>query len=113
MASLVCNLKEFIHFFNPRIKQNVTILTKPYKEKLGCICEICGKKMKILDAAHKHGRKRLDIIKQVLEEYKISDDTYKIDDLERVINQIDDAHKPVEDCFLILCKKCHKKYDSQ
>jgi len=112
MAKFVCTLKEFTYFIDPRIKQNITNFTKPYKNRLEHRCQKCNEQKKELDAAHKHGISRPEIIKQVLENYKKNDGNYEIIDLQKVIGEINNAHLPIENHFYFLCKKCHMEYGS-
>jgi len=111
MAKVSCTLKEFTFFIDPRVRINITSLTKQLKSNLDSKCQKCDEKNE-LDAAHKHGRSRPDIIKEILEKYKKNDETYEINDLQKVLDEINDAHKPIENHFLFLCKKCHREYDS-
>ncbi len=34
-----------------------------------------------------------------------------INDLQKVLDEIMDGHKPFEDTFLFYCQKCHREYD--
>ena len=111
MAEITCTLKEFAYLIDPKIKNNVATMTRKSKSLLGSECQKCHEK-KQLDAVHKYGSSRRDIIRDVLENYKISDHEYKIPDLQKVIDEINNAHKPIEDHILFLCKTCHLEYDS-
>lgn len=111
MAKITCTLKEFTYFVDPRVRNNVATLTKKSKAKIGYKCQKCDEKTQ-LDAAHKHGSSRSEIIKQALESYKKNDGIYEIDDLQQVIDNINNAHLPIEDHFIFLCKSCHREYDS-
>jgi len=61
---------------------------------------------------HRHGANRRKIIERVLENYKTSDKKYVINDLRKALDEIIQAHTPIENTFLFLCKKCHMYYDS-
>ena len=111
MASLTCTLQEFTYFIDPRIQDNIVIMTKKSKNRLNSICQKCNER-KELYAAHKHGSSRKEIIKKVLENYKASDGKYEIMNLEKTVSEIDSAHKPIEEHFLFLCRTCHREYDS-
>lgn len=111
MAEITCTLKEFTYFVDPRIRLNVANMTRQSKNLLGSECQKCHEK-KQLDAAHKHGSSRKEIIRDVLENYKINDQEYKILNLQKVIDEINNAHVPLEDHILFLCKTCHNEYDS-
>ncbi len=111
MAKLICTLKEFTYFIDPRVRNNVATMTKRSKNLLDYKCQKCNEK-KELDAAHKHGSSRPEIIRNVLNNYKTNDDEYEIDDLQKIIDEINVAHTPIEDHFIFLCKTCHREYDS-
>ena len=68
MASFTGELQDFYELVGPKITNDIQNLTKKKKMELGYICEFCHEKNE-LDAAHKHGRSRRDIIKKVLEEH--------------------------------------------
>lgn len=111
MAEIVCTLKEFTYFIDPRIRANITSMTRRSKGLLGSKCQKCQKKA-TLDAAHKHGSSRKDIVKKVMEKYKTGAGRYEIRDLQAVLGEINDAHLPVEEHFVFLCQSCHREYDS-
>ncbi len=114
MAEIVCSFQEFIDFIGPRIRNNIANMTRPFKRNLGSKCQKCGEKKKELDAAHKHGNSRREIIARVLNNYETTNDgVYKIDDIARVLAEINNAHIPIEDCFLFLCRPCHREYESE
>ena len=112
MAKITCNLKEFNSFVGPKVRNNVATITKNFKISLGYKCQHCNEKNE-LDAAHKHESTRKDIINSVLDKYKTSNGMYYIADLQKVIEEINDAHLPLENHFIFLCKSCHRQYDSQ
>jgi len=111
MAELICNLKEFTYFVDPRVRNNIATMTKKSKNKVESRCQKCNEQ-KELDAAHKHGSSRKEIIFQVLSNYKTDNDLYVIEDLQKVVDEIKNAHYPIEDHFIFLCKTCHREYDS-
>ncbi len=113
MAQLICTLKEFNDYIGPRIRNDVATITKQKKSKSKYICESCKNKVDELDAAHKHGRSRKDIIKIVLDECEIEDNRYIIHNLQKTIKAIKEQHFPIEDNFRFLCRPCHIQYDSQ
>lgn len=108
---MICTLKEFTSFVDPRIRINVANMTRQLKNRLGSKCQKCNEKRE-LDAAHKHGSSRKEIIRDILDNYKISEDKYEINDLQKIIDEINNAHLPIEDHFIFLCKTCHREYDS-
>lgn len=104
-------IQDFHNFIGPKIRNDIATITKKKKKDLGYICQKCNCKHE-LDAAHKHGAHRKKIIEQVLENYKTSDGKYVINDLRKTLGEIIDAHIPIEETFLFLCKTCHIEYDS-
>jgi len=112
MAEVSCTLEEFHSIIGPRIKNDVASVTKKIKNQLGMVCEHCNTKVTELDAAHKHGSKRREIIEEIIEEYKIENETYKISDLQIVLDKVKEYHKSKE-VYLFLCKECHRKYDKK
>ena len=110
MAKFEGSLDDFHILVGPKIRNDVATITKKTKNELNSICQHCSEKRE-LDAAHIHGRSRKDIIKIVLEPYKIDDDTYSVPNLHKIITEIKVEHLPVRDNFYFLCKECHKKYD--
>ena len=108
---MICTSKEFMDLVGPKVINSIPAMTKKSKIQLEYKCQKCNEK-KELDAAHKHGSSRRDIIKKVLLNYKIGNDQYEIEDLQKIINEIKDAHLPIEEHFIFLCKVCHREYDS-
>ena len=104
------NISEFNHYIGPRLKNIIPPLTRVYKIKIGK-CEHCDKKDIELDAAHRHGYERKNIIKDILSSYKINDKSYKID-LDSFEKIYKESHSNLSKIFLILCKTCHHKYDN-
>lgn len=58
---MICTLQEFTRFVDPKVRNNIAIMTKQYKSRLGSKCQKCSQSDE-LDAAHKHGKSRKDII---------------------------------------------------
>lgn len=112
VASFTGELEDFHHIVGPKIRNDIASMTKKRKSELEYICQHCNQKNE-LDSAHKHGRSRKDIIKNVLENYKTVDEKYVVSNLHQLIREIKDAHIPIESNFLFLCKKCHIKYDTK
>lgn len=108
MASFVGTNKEFRRYIGPRLRNLVQQFTKNHKAEISA-CEHCGSKEN-LESAHVHGRDRNDIIDLVLKEYTRNGlatvDIAVFEELFKV------EHQPLEKAILILCKSCHKKYDS-
>ena len=112
MASFYGTAEEFDKFLMPRIRNRIQFLARPLKERSGGRCEHCGRSGVALDAAHVHGRERKTIVREVLEKYRTGEG-YHIGDLEAFEQEVVDAHEPVDEAFLFLCKDCHRAYDSE
>lgn len=99
---------EFKRFLGPYIRVNlVTQIAKSYKAKIGQ-CQHCGSKEN-LESAHIHGRSRAKIIDLILADYS-NTDVINVD-LKAFETKFKKAHHPLKDNILILCSRCHKKYD--
>ena len=51
------------------------------------------------------------IIEENLEAYKIDEEYYNVD-LEEFEKLYVESHKPISKVILVLCSKCHRKYDN-
>jgi DNA-directed RNA polymerase subunit RPC12/RpoP len=112
-AILTCTISQFKNFIGPKIRNDVQILTKAEKRKLKSICQNCGKQTE-LDAAHIKGNDRLQIINSILKKYTVDEKEQIIQiDLNKVRDEILQAHKPITEHVKFLCSECHKKYDSK
>lgn len=111
MASFYGTIEEFDRFLMPRIRNRVQSLTRPLKERANGVCEHCGKENGALEAAHVHGRDRKAIVREALEKYRVGDG-YHIGDLDAFEREVVEAHEPVGETFLFLCRKCHRAYDA-
>lgn len=105
------NYDAFKRYIGPRCRNMVQYITAPFKKKNNiCECEYCHKTAP-LDAAHREGMERITIIKEILDKnYKIAEDTYKVD-IDEFEKKFIEAQTPIEDHFFFLCKKCHTDYD--
>lgn len=104
-----CNFSLFNKFIGPMLCKKVQNMTRAARRKAG-ICECCRQK-KPLDAAHKRHLSRLDIIKKILDDYyKIGPDLYRVDLIE-FEKKFVAAHKPFDETFYFLCRRCHDRYD--
>ena len=112
MAEIICSFEEFCNIIGPKVRNDVASVTKRKKEKLYLTCQHCNNKVAELEAAHKHGSSRNDIIESVLAKYKSEEGKYNIQDLNKVLNIIKEYHKS-NDVFFFLCKSCHHKYDNE
>ena len=111
MAEIICSLEEFYNIIGPKVRNDVQSVTKQKKKELHSTCQHCNNEVKELDAAHKHGSSRKDIIESVLAKYKSEEGKYHIQDLNKVLDIIKEHHKS-NDVFFFLCKSCHQKYDN-
>lgn len=104
------NLGDFNKYIGPRLRNIIPPLTKKYKKEIGK-CEHCSNSSVELDAAHRHSFKRKKIIEENLEAYKIDEEYYNVD-LEEFEKLYVESHKPISKVILVLCSKCHRKYDN-
>jgi|TARA_B100000902_G_C27256755_1_gene888298 hypothetical protein len=109
--------ESFHKFIGGYARNKIQAMTKPYKRKIGK-CQHCGlsqselkSKGINLHAAHIHGNERKDIIDNILDEFKF-ENLYKVE-LEKFESQFISSHNPIESIILILCEKCHTKYDNE
>lgn len=110
MATFIGTEDEFNIFIGPRMRNKIPPLTKAAKAAANNICQHCGRKVAELDAAHVHGRERKEIIHSVLEKYRAGD-SYSVN-LQAFEREFVNAHYPIEEAFLFLCKNCHNNYDA-
>ncbi len=111
MAQLSCTLDEFYSIIGPRIRNDVQSVTKKKKSEFGLVCQHCNNKVNELEAAHKHGSSRKEIIKSVLNDYKSDEEKYLIPDVQEILDKLKVYHKS-NDIVFFLCKECHRKYDN-
>ncbi len=84
-------------------------LTKKHKAEISA-CEYCGSQNN-LESAHIHGRERNVLIDLILSEYMSSGIAeVEIDQFEERFKK---EHQPLEKSILILCRNCHRQYDSK
>lgn len=102
---------DFKSFTGPKWRNKIQAITK--SQKLNTVhCECCGKK-RTLEAAHRNGFERNDIIKKILDShYLVAPDYYEVD-LYEFEQKFVDAHKPLTDVFFFLCADCHDVYDGR
>ncbi len=105
------NFDDFKNFTGPKWRNKIQAITKAPKKQV-MYCECCGKK-KTLEAAHRNGFERNDLIKRILDTYfMVSPDNYEVG-LYNFEQKFIDAHKPLEDVFFFLCADCHDEYDGK
>jgi hypothetical protein len=101
--------QEFKRYIGPRLRNVVNLLTKKQKAEIGA-CEHCGSSEN-LESAHVLGRNRTEIIDLLLGTSSPGD-TVSVD-----LGQFEEAfrseHEPFEKAILVLCRECHRKYDSK
>lgn len=107
MATFEGTVTEFKRYFGPRLRNLVQQIAKGPKATTGA-CEHCGADG-TLEAAHVHGRERMQIIDAILGQ---SEPTSVVTvNLERFETSFRFEHEPIEKAFLILCHQCHQDYD--
>ncbi len=111
MARFMGTFKEFHNHIGPRIRNVANAIARKERNARNGLCQHCQKKFPELDSAHIHGRSRRQIIEQVLMKFTINAQGYVDCDLGEVERLIMEAHQPITDNFLFLCKKCHTEYD--
>lgn len=113
-AILTCTVDDFHVYLDAKIKNRVPSLTIKERKTQKGICQKCKKKAKPeLHSAHVHGFERATIIDSVIKKYVTDEKKEMIKvDLQKVIPEILEAHKPIEKHFMFLCPDCHAKYDS-
>jgi len=109
MASFIGTKQEFRRYIGPRLPNLVQQMTKNHRISLATCCH-CGSSGE-LEAAHVRGRDRNQIIDSVLERFTHND----IVTLNIAVFEVSfkAEHHPLENSILILCRSCHKRYDSQ
>lgn len=109
MASFIGSTKEFKRYLGPRMRNLFNQMTRTYKGNIGR-CQHCGQDSN-LEAAHRHGNERNRIIENILEENVHQGvATINLDSFEEKFSE---AHQPLGETILILCKSCHREYDNQ
>ncbi len=109
MAVFSGNHKEFRRYIGPRLRNLVQQLTKKHKAQISA-CQHCAAKEN-LESAHVHGRDRNDIIELILSQESI-DGVVSVD-IQKFEERFVEEHQPLEKSILILCRKCHRKYDAK
>jgi len=99
---------EFKRYIGPRLRNLVQMITKKHKATVAA-CEHCGVEDD-LEAAHIRGRDRNQIIDLLMAAN--SSAQVVIVDLKKFETDFRREHDPVEKAILILCRRCHSKYDS-
>ena len=109
LSFYVGSFDDFNAYVGPKCRNIVQAMTKSLKRNAP-VCECCRQVLP-LQAAHKHGFERLDIIKRLLDSGTIiAPDVYRVD-LVEFEKQFINEHQPIKDKIYFLCEKCHKIYD--
>jgi len=99
----------FIKYFGTSYFTNlIQRKTRRRREKGVCEGFETSSHLARVQAAHVHGRGRLTIIREILNKYE-NKGVVRCD-IETVVNEIWEAHLPVEDTFKFFCTDCHAKY---
>lgn len=109
MAKFEGTLKEFIDYMGPMTRNIVCNLSRNFKKNTSCRHEGCNKR-KPLEAAHLKGKERPKIIAEILSLYEVDTNLFEVD-LVEFKKLFIDAHTPIENIILPLCKEHHLAYD--
>ncbi len=109
MASFVGSKKEFHRYVGPRLRNVVNQITRSHKLKVAN-CEHCDS-AENLESAHIKGRERVEIIDLILKDFTY--DGVVTIELGMFELKFKKEHTPIEKNILVLCKDCHRKYDSE
>jgi len=108
MARFEGTNREFKRYVGAQLRVVVQQLTKNRKASVGA-CMQCGA-TEDLESAHIHGRDRTDIIDMLLGTSE-RDGAISVD-LALFETAFRAEHEPFEKTMLILCKECHRAYDT-
>lgn len=112
MAIFEGTTKEFIKFIGGYSRNKVQYISRKHRKKTGK-CEECSSRTKKLDAAHIKGKERPVLIFNILNNYFIDNNKTIRIDLQEFEDIFVEAHEPIENTIRILCKDCHREYDSK
>lgn len=108
MASFIGTNKEFRRYIGPRLRNLVQQITRDHKAEVAN-CEHCGV-TEHLESAHVEERGRNELIDLVLSEF--AHNNVATVDLDVFEERFKEQHDPIKKSILILCRACHRKYDS-
>jgi hypothetical protein len=111
MATFEGNFKDFVNFIGPMSRNIVCNLARKHKTHTSCSHPAGCNKRTNLEAAHVHGKGRVEIMAKILESFQKGENLFKVD-LEKFKEEFKNAHYPIEDVILPMCKKHHLEYDS-
>lgn len=109
MAIFEGSIYEFTKYLGAYCRIKVMHISTKYKKEKGA-CEDC-KATEFLESAHVRGKERPLVISNILSEF-INNDIIKID-LDLFEERFVEAHYPLESSLRILCRDCHRLYDSK
>ena len=106
------DFEDFNRYVGPKLRNIIQVLTMQDKKKINSICEFC-KEPAVLQAAHRTGEERPQIIEKILEQYfKVRTGWYRVN-LDEFEEKFKEAHTPIKDHIFFLCADCHNKYDKK
>lgn len=109
MAVFSGTQKEFRRYIGPRLRNLVNTLTRKHKAQISA-CQHCDAKEN-LESAHVHGRDRNEIIELILSQESM-DGVVSVD-IQKFEERFVEEHQPLEKSIFILCRECHRKYDTK
>lgn len=112
MAEFRGTLKEFNDFIGPIARNIVCNMARNLKKHTTCRHEGCNKR-KPLEAAHIKGKERPQIIADILSEYQVENKDFFIVNLYEFKAKFIEAHTPIDDVILPMCKEHHLLYDKE
>lgn len=109
VARFIGSFDDFKRYIGPKCRNNVNIFCKSEREKHKGVCEWCGGIHELQSA---HIKERPVIMKEILDSYyRVSDNWYDVN-IDEFLARFKNAHMPIEDHILFLCKKCHDMLDN-
>lgn len=115
LAIYIGNKEDFHKYIGPRVRNKVQQITSREKRKANGTCAHCKQTRVTLEAVHVHGKSRKMIIDTLLDKFikkNVFRGGYFRVDLDLFEKQIVEAHQPISEYFIFLCRECHFKYDS-
>ena len=110
MPSFTGSRRDFKRYFGPFLRNLVNSHTKNHKRSVGkCQSQECSE-TRNLEAAHLRGRERDQLIDSLLD--GMPDQSPIVVDLKDFTERFRAEHTPIEKTIRVLCRKCHKMYDS-
>ena len=113
MATFEGTLADFTRYLDPYLRNTIQRGTRAHRSRLDHVCQACGRQQGHLESAHRRGRSKADIYRQVLAGYRSEGDSFRVPDVKQFMSKVIEAHKPFHETFLFLCKPCHDEYDER